>query len=219
MPVSKHLNITPLQEERRRSISGERPGDFGLEAVRLLSRPLPFSAQRRNLLALLLFFATVAWFWQPLVTLFSLTQQQEHYSHIVLIPCLSLFVLFLDRKAIHASREWSPWLGSLVIGLGAWGYWRADSATLAADQLSMMVLSLVVMCWGIFVFGFGVTVDPNEAKITQVSPVNANPSKTPNTINGGIYAARADVVGVGLAWTYGKAPDEPKPEPKPDPTK
>jgi len=157
MPVSKHLNITPLQEERRRSISGERPGDFGLEAVRLLSRPLPFSAQRRNLLALLLFFATVAWFWQPLVTLFSLTQQQEHYAHIVLIPCLSLCVFSLNRKAILASREWSPWLGSLVIGMGALGYWRADPATFAADQLSMMILALVVMCWGIFVSGFGIT--------------------------------------------------------------
>jgi exosortase len=157
MPVRHHLSITPLQEESRRNISGQSPEGFGVEAVRLLSKPLPFSAQRRNLLALLLFFATVAWFWQPLVTLFSLTQQQEHYSHIVLIPCLSLFVLFLDRKAIHASREWSPWLGSLVIGMGALGYWRADPASFAGDQLSMTILALVVMCWGIFVSGFGIT--------------------------------------------------------------
>lgn len=125
--------------------------------MRLLSKPLPFSAQRRNLLALLLFFATVAWFWQPLVTLFSLTLQQEHYSHIVLIPCLSLYVLYLDRKTILASREWRPWLGSLVIGMGAVGYWLADPATFAADQLSMIILALVVMCWGIFVSCFGIS--------------------------------------------------------------
>jgi exosortase len=157
MPVRNHLSIRTLQQESLRNISEERPGGFGVEARRLLSKPLPFSAQRRNLLALLLFFATVAWFWQPLVTLFSLTQQQEHYSHIVLIPCLSLFVLFLDRKAIHASREWSPWLGSLVIGMGAVGYWQADTASFAAEQLSMTILVLVVMCWGIFVSGFGIT--------------------------------------------------------------
>jgi len=157
MPVSNHLSITPLQEESRRNISGETPTGFGVEAVRLLSKPLPFSAQRRNLLALLLLFATVAWFWQPLVTLFSLTQQQEHYSHIVLIPCLSLYILYLDRKAIFASREWSPWLGSMLIGLGALGYWRAVPATYATDQLSMMILALVVMCWGIFVSCFGIT--------------------------------------------------------------
>jgi exosortase len=157
MPVSNHLSITPLQEESRGNISREGPTGFGVEAVQLLSKPLPFSAQRRNLLALLLFFATVAWFWPPLVTLFSLTQQEEHYSHIVLIPCLSLYVLYLDRKAIFASREWSPWLGSMVIGLGVLGYWRAVPATFAADQLSMTILALVVMCWGIFVSCFGIT--------------------------------------------------------------
>ena len=157
MPVSNHLSLTPLQEESRRNLSGEKPTGVGVAAVRLLSKPLPFSAQRRNLLALLLFFATVAWFWQPLVTLFSLTQQQEHYSHIVLIPCLSFYALYLDRKAILTSREWSPWLGSLVIGIGALGYWLADPATFAADQLSMTILALVVMCWGIVVSGFGVT--------------------------------------------------------------
>jgi exosortase len=157
MPVSNHLSITPLQEESRRDISGEVPTGFGVVALRLLSKPLPFSAQRRNLLSLLLFFATVAWFWQPLVSLISLTQQQEHYSHIVLIPCVSLYILYLDRKAIFASREWNPWLGSMLIGLGALGYWRADPATFAADQLSMMILAWVVMCWGIFVSCFGIT--------------------------------------------------------------
>src|SRR5437016_643489 len=140
MPVMNHLSITPLQEENRRDISGERPGGSGVEAGRMLTKRVPFRAQRRNLLALLLFFATVAWFWQPLFTLFSLTQQQDHYSHIVLIPCLSLYVLYVHRKAIFASREWSPWLGSLVIGMGALGYWQADPAIFAADQLSMMIL-------------------------------------------------------------------------------
>jgi exosortase len=157
MPVSNHLSITPLQDESRRNISGERPTGFGVEAVQLLSKPLPFSSQGRNLLALLLFFATVAWFWQPLVTLFFLTQQQEHYSHIVIIPWVSLYVLYLDRKAIFASGEWSPWLGSMLIGLGAWCYWSADATIFAPDQLSMMTLAWVVMCWGIFVSCFGIT--------------------------------------------------------------
>jgi exosortase len=157
MPVSNYLSITPLQEEGRRNTSGERPTGFGVEAVRLLSKPLPFSAQRRNLLALLLLFATVAWFWQPLVTLFFLTQQQEHYSHIVIIPWLSLYVLYLDRKAIFASSEWSPWLGSMLIGLGALGFWWAVPATFAADQLSVTILAWVVMCWGICVSCFGIT--------------------------------------------------------------
>jgi long-chain fatty acid transport protein len=53
------------------------------------------------------------------------------------------------------------------------------------------------------VFAFTTTVDPADAKITQVSPVNANPPAQPDYINGGVYAARADAIGLGMAYTFG----------------
>ena len=149
MPLNDQLSITPTLEDENRS--GESANRLEGGPRQVLSQPLPFSITIRNRLSLLLLLAALAWFWQPLVSLFSLTQEHEHYSHIVIIPWLSLYVLYLGRKAIFASREWSPWLGSLVIGMGALGYWQANSATFAADQLSMMILALVVMCWGIFV--------------------------------------------------------------------
>ena len=155
MDLNDHLSTTTPLEDRKPA--GERVNRLEGGPFQSLSQPLPFSMRTRNGLSLLLLLAAVAWFWQPLVSLFSLTQQQEHYSHIVLIPCLSLYVLYLDRKAILASREWSPWLGSLLIGLGALGYWSADAAIFAPDQLSMTILALVVMCWAIVVFCFGVT--------------------------------------------------------------
>ena len=155
MPLSEHLSITAPLEDRKRAC--EKANRLEGRPIQALSQPLPFSMKIRNGLSLLLLLAAVALFWQPLVSLFSLTQQQEHYSHIVLIPCLSLYVLYLDRKAIFASREWSPWLGSPVIGLGALGYWFADATIFAPDRLSMTILALVVMCWGIFVSCFGVT--------------------------------------------------------------
>lgn len=155
MLLNDPLSITASLEHRKHA--GERANRLEGEPIQTLSQPLPFSMKTRNGLSLLLLLATVAWFWQPLVTLFSLTQQQELYSHIVLIPCLSLYVLYLDRKAIFASREWSPWVGSMLIGLGAWCYWSADAAIFAPDQLSMTILALVVMCWGIFVSCFGIT--------------------------------------------------------------
>jgi exosortase len=46
----------------------------------------------------------------------------------------------------------------MLIGLGALGYWFADTASFAPDQLSVTILGLVVMCWGIAVFCFGVTI-------------------------------------------------------------
>ena len=136
---------------------GERVNHLKGWPIKVLSQPLPFSMRTRNGLSLLLLLAAVAWFWQLLVSLFALTQQQEHYSHIVLIPCLSLYLLYLERKAIFASREWSPWLGLLVIGMGAWCYWSADAVISGPDRMSMTMLALVVMCWGIFVSCFGVT--------------------------------------------------------------
>jgi exosortase len=154
MPLINHLNITAPIEDRKHA--GERANRLEGGPIQALSQPLPFSMRIRNGLSLLLLLAAVAWFWQPLAALYSLTQEQEHYSHIVLIPWLSLYVLYLDRKAIFASREWSPWLGSLLIGLGALGYWRADPATFAADQLSMMILAWVVICWGVFLLCYGI---------------------------------------------------------------
>lgn len=155
MPLNDHLSITaPLENKKH---AGERANRLDGEPLQALSQPLPFSLRIRNGLSLFLLLASVAWFWQPLVTLFSLTQQEEHYSHIVLIPCLSLYVFYLDRKTILASTEWSPWLGSLVIGFGAWCYWSADAAIFASDQLSMSTLALVVVCWGIVVLCFGIT--------------------------------------------------------------
>ena len=148
------VHIVQHQEESRGGETAESASPFD---PRVLSKALPFSLKHRNILALLLFLATVAWFWQPLVELFSLTQQQEHYSHMVLIPWVSLYVLYLDRKAILASREWNPWLGSLLLGVGALCYWGADAAAWAPDHLSMTMLAFVVMCWGIFLSCFGIT--------------------------------------------------------------
>jgi long-chain fatty acid transport protein len=70
-------------------------------------------------------------------------------------------------------------------------------------------------------FAFDTTVDPKEAKITQVSPVNANAAKNPDYINGGVYSQRADVVGLGIAYTFDPAHtgEEPAADPKAsDPT-
>ena len=155
MDLSDDLSTTPPIEDKE--YAGEKANHLKGEPLQALSQSLPFSTKIRNRLSLLLLLATVAWFWLSLISLFSLTQQQEQYSHIVLIPCLSLYVLYLDRKAIFASRQWSPWLGAFVMGMGAWCYWFADVAIFAPDQLSMSILALVVMCWGIVVSCFGVT--------------------------------------------------------------
>jgi long-chain fatty acid transport protein len=51
------------------------------------------------------------------------------------------------------------------------------------------------------VFAFQTTVPPAEAAIPQINPVRGNPTAT-ETVNGGTYAARADVLGIGVNYVF-----------------
>jgi long-chain fatty acid transport protein len=51
------------------------------------------------------------------------------------------------------------------------------------------------------VFAFDTTVSPAEAAVPRVNPVKGNPTAT-EAINGGIYSARADLLGVGVLYKF-----------------
>jgi long-chain fatty acid transport protein len=51
------------------------------------------------------------------------------------------------------------------------------------------------------VFGLTTTVPASEAAIPQINPVRGNPTAT-ESVNGGTYAARADVVGLGVNYKF-----------------
>jgi exosortase len=157
MPLTDPLSIaTSLPEKNRIAMAGER--SKSLEWNSISNKVLPFSERHRNALSLVLLIATVLCFWQSLAALYTLTQQQDHYSHILLIPWLSIFAFYLDRKSILSSRQWSPWLGSFVIGIGGLWAWRADSAAYGADLLTVQMLAFVMICWGIFLLCYGTRV-------------------------------------------------------------
>jgi exosortase len=119
---------------------------------------LPFGAERRNILFIFLVLIAVGIFWHPLCALFSLSQEQEHYSHIVLIPFVSLYALYLKRATILSSGAWSPWVGLLVMGIGGWVFWSTGTSMLIGDQLALSMSALVVTLWGAFLFSFGTSV-------------------------------------------------------------
>jgi long-chain fatty acid transport protein len=51
------------------------------------------------------------------------------------------------------------------------------------------------------VFASDVTVTPQEAAVPRVNPVKGNPTQT-QSVNGGSYSSRADVLGVGLEYRF-----------------
>jgi long-chain fatty acid transport protein len=71
---------------------------------------------------------------------------------------------------------------STGVGFHAWSHWRFD---------------LVYA----HVFAETVTSNPSTAGVPAINPVQGNP--TPSTaINGGTYSAEADVIGLGVAYTF-----------------
>jgi exosortase len=128
----------------------------GSRPFRSLDVSLPFSEKHRNGLFLVLLTAIVMGFWGPLSDLYALTKQQDHYSHIVLIPWLSLYVFYVDRREILSSRQWSPFLGLSLMAAGAFGAWQADGAISGPDVITAEIASFVVMAWGVFLLCYGI---------------------------------------------------------------
>ena len=154
------------------------------------------------------------------------------------IPPIDLPRNFQDTFSVRAGAEYAFTLG----GLG----WEAragvayESSAVPTDYLHVLTLDSdkVVGSLGVslhvgkvrldavyaHIFMFDQAVDPAKAKIAQVSPVLANPPERPDYVNGGVYTARADIVGLGLTYQFGAVPKDfatptgAEPEPAADKT-
>ena len=123
--------------------------------VNLFDRISPLHAKQRNVLSLLLFIGTCFWFWVPLDRLVTVALESEHFSHVLLIPWVSAYILFMDRRTLLTSKEWSPTLGMLCLGCGACAYLAVGGQGGTSDQLTIAIAAFVLMCWGIFLLSFG----------------------------------------------------------------
>jgi long-chain fatty acid transport protein len=136
------------------------------------------------------------------------------------VPPISLVRHFQDSVAVHLGGEYGFHAGGLDWDVRAGTAFETSAvpnayeSVLTIDQNKLTaalgggihVKSLRFDLTYAHVFGFNVNVDPAAAKISLVSPVMANPPKHPDYINGGSYAARADVIGLGMTWTFDPTP-------------
>jgi exosortase len=102
---------------------------------------------------------SVVVFWKTASTLVAYSLSRESSSHIILIPFVSLFLLYSERTRIFASPQNSPWpaLALICAGLAFYSFatWRlypqGGDALLPAATFSLVLLWLggFLLCYGI----------------------------------------------------------------------
>jgi exosortase len=113
--------------------------------------------------ALALAALALAWLREPVGTAVALAlhdRAHEHYSHVVLIPLVSLVLLVRDRSVIFARVGASPAWGLSLLGSGVLLAVLADGAVAPRDEAlgrSLVMLALVLLWAGAFVLCYGVT--------------------------------------------------------------
>lgn len=135
------------------------------------------------------------------------------------IPSIALERGFQDSFSVHLGGEY----GFSVAGMGLTA--RAgvsyDSSAIPKERLSVLTIDghKITPSVGVSLNVGPVRLDATyarvimtesavaaeEAKIQQVSPVQANPPEHPTYINGGIYNAGANIIGLGAVFTFDPA--------------
>lgn len=98
-------------------------------------------------------------FWKPLLTLLSLSFSDEHYSHIALIPALSFYLLYSERKRIFSHLSFSYSFGIFIILIGIIIDWYVGKYQLlfhGNEYLSVKIFSFIIICVGTFIVCYGI---------------------------------------------------------------
>jgi exosortase len=113
---------------------------------------------RRHLIFAALSVISVFIFWKPLSALVAYSLGHESASHILLIPLITLYLLYTERKRIFQPTYFSLISGGVVILIGIGFYWVADTTWASAegnDGLVATTLSFVVIWLGAFLLCYG----------------------------------------------------------------
>lgn len=104
--------------------------------------------------------AAILWFREPFIEVLELSLHSEsaqHYSHILLIPLLCAYLIYLKRAPIVSNAQWNPWLGVACMIAASVVQGVATSPTAdQLDSLSPHIFAMVMMVWGSFLFCYGI---------------------------------------------------------------
>jgi exosortase len=96
----------------------------------------------------------------PIHDLLMVSKNRELYSHIPLIPFVSLYFFFVGRKTIFAEVRWDYLRGLPMIGAALFLYWAGGSLQGQVNQndyFSFMMSGVFLWVIGSFFFSFGLS--------------------------------------------------------------
>jgi exosortase len=97
-------------------------------------------------------------FWAPLWTLLRLSLSRDTYSHILLIPFISIGLVLMRPRGPGAAARSSPGAAatSLLTAIAVFGLgWKFGSLLPAGGTLALTILSLLFLVWAGFLFFYG----------------------------------------------------------------
>ncbi|MGC8811905.1 MAG: exosortase/archaeosortase family protein [bacterium] len=113
---------------------------------------------KRNLLFIILNLITLAMAYPPLNNLLSSAARREYYSHIPLIPIISIFFLYQQRQGIVLSQEydWRPGVFLLALSSVLYLLGMSREKILSLNDFSAILTIASLIFWvGAFLFCYG----------------------------------------------------------------
>jgi exosortase len=97
-------------------------------------------------------------FWMPLRSLIQVALASDVYSHILIVPFISIVLVWTERKRLFRTLEPDPPSAAILfcVGalLGAFG-WRNQSLSAGGDWLGLAVLGFLCLIWAGYLFFYG----------------------------------------------------------------
>lgn len=109
----------------------------------------------RHRILILLALLAVPLFWTPLGALFVLSVHDDRYTHILVIPIVSVVFLWLDRKRISSNAGFSVGIGVPLLLLGLTILFVSKMKVMSPDSLSLAIGALIVLMFGAFILCYG----------------------------------------------------------------
>lgn len=113
----------------------------------------------RNLLFLLFSLVIFTMFFHPLKELMGFLFKSELYSHIILVPFVSIYFLYLKRRIIFSDLEYSFRSGIMVITIGMILYFIGVKQGISLNQndyLALMIFAAITLLNGGVLLFYGI---------------------------------------------------------------